>query len=108
MVCGKVVAASVDEDCIDAKRYIIWDKLKPAHYCGNAYKNGLVASHQPMWVDMVYKSQYRSGRSLDEQTRIRFSRAKAQRTQSSEKKLFLCALCAFARGISEPGLKVQI
>jgi flavin reductase (DIM6/NTAB) family NADH-FMN oxidoreductase RutF len=55
MVVGKVVAASVDEDCVDKDGYVVWDKLKPAHYCGNAYKNGFVAAHQPMWVDMIYK-----------------------------------------------------
>ena len=54
MVVGKVVAASVDEDCVDKDGYVVWHKLKPAHYCGNAYKNGFVAAYQPMWVDMVY------------------------------------------------------
>jgi flavin reductase (DIM6/NTAB) family NADH-FMN oxidoreductase RutF len=55
MVAGKVVAASVDEDCVDKDGYVVWDKLKPAHYCGNAYKNGFVAAYQPIWVDMIYK-----------------------------------------------------
>jgi flavin reductase (DIM6/NTAB) family NADH-FMN oxidoreductase RutF len=55
MVVGKVVAASTDEDCVDKDGYIVWEKLKPAHYCGNAYKNGFVAAYQPMWVDMIYK-----------------------------------------------------
>jgi flavin reductase (DIM6/NTAB) family NADH-FMN oxidoreductase RutF len=54
MVVGEVVAASVDEGCIDQSGYVIWDKLKPAHYCGNAYKNGFVAAYQPMQVDMIY------------------------------------------------------
>jgi flavin reductase (DIM6/NTAB) family NADH-FMN oxidoreductase RutF len=54
MVVGKVVAASVDEDCVDKDGYVVWDKLKPAHYCGNAYKNGFVAAHEPMWIDMIY------------------------------------------------------
>ena len=54
MVVGKVVAASVDEGCVDKDGYVVWDRLKPAHYCGNAYKNGFVAAHQPMWVDMIY------------------------------------------------------
>ncbi|HXV50065.1 MAG TPA: flavin reductase family protein [Candidatus Binatia bacterium] len=54
MVVGKVVAASVDEGCIEASGKIVWDKLKPAHYCGSAYKNGFVAAYQPMWVDMIY------------------------------------------------------
>ncbi len=55
MVVGKVVAASVDEGCVDKDGYVEWDRLKPAHYCGNAYKNGFVAAYQPMWVDMIYK-----------------------------------------------------
>ena len=55
MVCGKVVAASADEGCIDPKGYIVWDKVKPAHYTGHEYKNGFVAAYQPMWVDMIYK-----------------------------------------------------
>jgi flavin reductase (DIM6/NTAB) family NADH-FMN oxidoreductase RutF len=54
MVVGKVVAASTDEDCVDKDGYVVWDKLKPAHYCGNAYKNGFVAAYQPMLVDMIY------------------------------------------------------
>lgn len=54
MVVGKVVAASTDDDCVDQDGYVVWDKLKPAHYCGNAYKKGFVAAYQPMWVDMIY------------------------------------------------------
>lgn len=57
MIVGKVVAASVDEGCIDGNGYVVWDKLKPAHYCGNAYKNGFVAAYQKMDVDMVYKGE---------------------------------------------------
>jgi flavin reductase (DIM6/NTAB) family NADH-FMN oxidoreductase RutF len=55
MVVGKVVAASVDEGCIDGNGYVVWDKLKPAHYCGHEYKNGFVAAYQKMDVDMIYK-----------------------------------------------------
>jgi flavin reductase (DIM6/NTAB) family NADH-FMN oxidoreductase RutF len=54
MVVGKVVAASVDESCVDQEGFVVWDKLKPAHYCGNAYKNGFVAAYQTMQVDMIY------------------------------------------------------
>lgn len=54
MVVGKVVAASVDEGCVDADGYLVWDKLKPAHYCGHEYKNGFVAAYQKMDVDMIY------------------------------------------------------
>ena len=51
MVVGKVVAASVDEGCVDEGGYILWGRLKPAHYCGNAYKNGFVAAYQTMQVE---------------------------------------------------------
>src|SRR4029450_411354 len=55
MVVGKVVAASVDGGCVDENGYIGRKKLKPAHYCGNAYKNGFVAAYKKMDVDMIYK-----------------------------------------------------
>src|SRR5262249_29352698 len=34
MVCGRVEAVSIDEDCITPNGFIAWDKVKPAHYCG--------------------------------------------------------------------------
>jgi len=55
MVVGKVVAASVDEGCVDKNGYVVWEKLKPAHYCGHEYKNGFVAAYEKMDVDMIYK-----------------------------------------------------
>ena len=55
MVVGTVVAASVDEGCVDENGYVLWEKLKPAHYCGHEYKTGFVAAYQKMEVDMVYK-----------------------------------------------------
>lgn len=55
MVVGKVVAASVDEGCVDENGYVVWEKLKPAHYSGHEYKNGFVAAYQKMDVDMIYK-----------------------------------------------------
>src|ERR1700761_8652398 len=33
MVMGKVKAASVDDDCIDEHGFILWEKVKPAHFC---------------------------------------------------------------------------
>ncbi len=54
MVVGKVVAASVDEGCVDEQGYLVWEKLKPAHYCGHEYRNKFVAAYQTMDVDMVY------------------------------------------------------
>ena len=55
MVVGKVVAASVDEGCVGRNGYLLWDKLKPAHYCGHEYKSKFVAAYQTMEVDMIYK-----------------------------------------------------
>ena len=55
MVVGKVAAASVDEGCVDQNGYIVWDRLKPAHYSGHEYKNGFVAAYEKMDVDMIYK-----------------------------------------------------
>src|SRR5437867_9888782 len=57
MVVGKVVAASVDEGCVDENGYVVWEKLKPAHYCGHEYKNGFVAAQEKMDVDMIYKER---------------------------------------------------
>ena len=53
-VAGRVVAASVDEDCVDGDGYVIHHKLKPAHYCGHAYSNKFVAAYEVMEVDMIY------------------------------------------------------
>ena len=53
-VVGRVVAASVDEDCIDEEGFVLLHKLKPAHYCGHAYSNKFVAAYEVMEVAMVY------------------------------------------------------
>jgi len=55
MVVGQVVAASVDEGCTDENGYVIWERLKPAHYCGHEYRNGFVAAYEKMDVEMIYK-----------------------------------------------------
>jgi flavin reductase (DIM6/NTAB) family NADH-FMN oxidoreductase RutF len=59
MVCGLVSAASVDADCIDAKGYVVWDKIRPAHYCGAPYGNMFVKAYETMAVDVAYRgSEY--------------------------------------------------
>jgi flavin reductase (DIM6/NTAB) family NADH-FMN oxidoreductase RutF len=55
MVVGKVLAASVDVGYVDQDGYILWDKFKPAHYCGHEYRSKFVAAYETMEVDMVYK-----------------------------------------------------
>lgn len=39
MITGEVVAASVDEDCIDAEGFVHWEKASQALYSGAPYQN---------------------------------------------------------------------
>ncbi|MCC6473168.1 MAG: flavin reductase family protein [Burkholderiales bacterium] len=55
MVCGKLVAASVDADCVDDNGYLVWDRALSAHYCGAPYGGGFVAAFQTMFVDRPYE-----------------------------------------------------
>ncbi|MBI2987632.1 MAG: flavin reductase family protein [Deltaproteobacteria bacterium] len=61
MVVGRVVAASANEDCVDKDGYAVLEKLRPAHYCGKAFKTKLkdgalfVAAYETMEVDMIYQ-----------------------------------------------------
>lgn len=54
MVVGKVVAASVDDDCIDSEGYVKWERVKSAHFCGAPYHNMFVAAYQTMSAEMPY------------------------------------------------------
>jgi flavin reductase (DIM6/NTAB) family NADH-FMN oxidoreductase RutF len=45
MVCGRVEAVSVNEDCMTPDGYIVWDKAKPAHYCGHPYQGSFVPAY---------------------------------------------------------------
>ena len=54
MVCGKLVAASVDSDCVDQKGYILWDRVRPAHYCGAPYGAAFVRAYEAIEVAIPY------------------------------------------------------
>ena len=54
MVVGSVLAASVHKTLVDAKGYIIWDKVKPVAFCGAPYVNQFVGTTEPMAVGMPY------------------------------------------------------
>jgi flavin reductase (DIM6/NTAB) family NADH-FMN oxidoreductase RutF len=54
MVVGRLVAVTMDEDCVDQNYRIIWDKLRPASFCGYPYQTFFVPSYQTTLVDMVY------------------------------------------------------
>ncbi len=54
MVVGEVVAASADEDCIDKAGYVIWERARPAHYCGWPYGHAFVAAFETLTVENPY------------------------------------------------------
>jgi hypothetical protein len=45
----------VDDWYVDESGHILWNKLKPAHYCGHEYKTKFVAVYQTMEVNLIYK-----------------------------------------------------
>lgn len=49
-VVGRVVAASVDRDCIDENGFVVHEKLMPAQYAGFAYGAKYFGAHQSMMV----------------------------------------------------------
>jgi flavin reductase (DIM6/NTAB) family NADH-FMN oxidoreductase RutF len=55
MVCGRLVAASVDADCVDAKGYVVWNRVKPAHYCGAPYGQMFVPAFEASGVGIAYR-----------------------------------------------------
>jgi flavin reductase (DIM6/NTAB) family NADH-FMN oxidoreductase RutF len=54
MVVGNVKAASVHADLVDAKGYLVWDKVKPVAFCGAPYVDMFVAAHETMRVGLPY------------------------------------------------------
>src|SRR5262249_29064525 len=55
MVVGEVVAASVDADCIDAQGYVVWERVRSAHYCGAPYGGRFVAAYETLEVGIPYE-----------------------------------------------------
>lgn len=54
MIVGEVVAASVNVDCVDEQGYILWDRVRPAHYCGAPYGGKFVAAYETMDAGLPY------------------------------------------------------
>jgi flavin reductase (DIM6/NTAB) family NADH-FMN oxidoreductase RutF len=54
MIVGEVVVAAVDTDCVDPQGYVIWEKVRSAHYCGAPYGGKFVAAYETMAVDVPY------------------------------------------------------
>jgi flavin reductase (DIM6/NTAB) family NADH-FMN oxidoreductase RutF len=55
MVVGNVVAASTYADCVDAKGYIVWDRVKPVVFCGAPYVNMFAGASETMAAAMPYE-----------------------------------------------------
>lgn len=55
MVVGNVTAASVHRGLVDAKGYILWDKVKPVAFCGAPYVDMFVCASETMKVGMPYE-----------------------------------------------------
>jgi flavin reductase (DIM6/NTAB) family NADH-FMN oxidoreductase RutF len=55
MIVGEVVAASVDADCVDDQGYVLWNKVRSAHYCGAPYGGMFVAAYEAVAVDVPYQ-----------------------------------------------------
>ena len=54
MVVGELVAASVDADCVDEQGYVLWHRVRSAHYCGAPYGGLFVAAYETMAADLPY------------------------------------------------------
>ena len=54
MVVGRVVAASLNEDCYDPRGYVYWDKLAPTQFCGVPYDGNFVPANEPHFVRLDY------------------------------------------------------
>ncbi len=54
MVVGEVMAASADRDCVDGQGYVVWDRVRSAHYCGAPYGGTFVAAYETLRVDVPY------------------------------------------------------
>ena len=54
-IVGRVVAASVDRDCLDEKGFVIYEKLMPALYAGQAYNGKYLGNFQSMDVPWNWK-----------------------------------------------------
>lgn len=55
MVVGSVLEAWVEASCVDAKGYIVWERIKPVAFCGAPYVNMFAAGYETMRVGLPYE-----------------------------------------------------
>jgi flavin reductase (DIM6/NTAB) family NADH-FMN oxidoreductase RutF len=53
MFVGRVVGATVNDDCVDADGYVRWENARSAHFAGASY-NYFVAAYEVMQVAQPY------------------------------------------------------
>jgi len=53
-IVGRVVAASVNRDCIDAQGFVVHERLRTAQHCGQAYGARFLGADQVMDIDQIY------------------------------------------------------
>ncbi len=65
MVCGKVEAVSIDAGCVTEQGFIVWDQVKPAHYCGMRYRDRFVPAYDKptrgVWRYAGRDEEFRAG-----------------------------------------------
>lgn len=65
-VTGNTLAVSANEDVVDSEQMIIWDKAKPAHFCGGRYMDQFVPAHEPIRVEWDYRPLEEAGVTQDD------------------------------------------
>ncbi len=53
-VVGRVVAASVDRDCVDEQGFVVHERLRTAQHCGQIYGAKFIGGQEVMEVAMIY------------------------------------------------------
>lgn len=53
-IVGRVVAASVNRDCVDAQGYVLHERMRTAQHCGASYGAKFLGAHELMTVASIY------------------------------------------------------
>jgi flavin reductase (DIM6/NTAB) family NADH-FMN oxidoreductase RutF len=53
-IVGRVVAASVDRDCVDEQGFVLHERLRTAQHCGQIYGAKFIGGQELMEVAMIY------------------------------------------------------
>ena len=53
-IVGRVLAASVNRDCIDDKGFVIHQSMRTAQHCGAVYGGRFLGTNETMDIDMIW------------------------------------------------------